>query len=615
MVAARSIPRWCAGALALVAAGSRAAAQAPAASLPPVVATHCAECHRGPDAERDFDVTALFTAGAADAADFDRRLELAVRRVRARTMPPPDEVEPPADGDRHALLAALTGQAPPRPGTRVSTIRRLTRRQYERSVEVLFGVPWHAHDLLPDDASAHGFDGVGDVQNVAPLLFEKYLDAAASVAAAVLADPAARRRALGDGASPTALARALPDLLRRAWRRPVGAAEIDELLADHAALRASGVAEDDANDALLRTVLVAPSFLFRAEVGQQDAPWQLTAHELAVRLSFLLTSAPPDDRLRAAADDGSLLRREVLVAEALRLARADDGRGLAEDFAVQWLDLSAVLTATADFRRFREIWNHALRPAMRDEVVHAFAYLVRADRSVLELLDADYAFVDATLAQHYGLPSVEGGGFRRVPLPDRRRGGVLGAGAMLMATSYPLRTSPVKRGQWILQRLLDAPPPPPPPDAGTLPADDRNDAGLTLRQQLERHRRAPRCASCHAEMDVLGFALEHYDPLGRWRDEVHGQPVDAAAELPDGVRIDGPAALKDALLRRGDDFVRAVAKNLLVFGTGRDMLLRDEPELAAIVARTRAGGDRFLVLLEAVVTSPLFTMRDPDRTP
>jgi hypothetical protein len=363
---------------------------------------------------------------------------------------------------------------------------------------------------------------------------------------------------------------------------------------------------------LLRSILASPNFLFRAEVGRPDQPWLLSAHELAVRLSYLVTSGPPDAPLRALADDQSLLRPEVLVAQARRLARKREGRGLAEDFATQWLSLRDVLTATADFRRFPAIWKNALRPALHNELVETFAYVVREDRSVLELLDADYAFVDHTLAEHYGLPAVSGRGFERVALPDRRRGGVLGAGAMLMATSYPLRTSPVKRGQWILTRLLDSPPPPPPADAGVLPKDDDNDSGLTLRQQLERHRRERRCASCHAEMDALGFALENYDPLGRWRDEVHGKPVDAAAELPDGTELDGPVALKDALLRRGDDFVRAFAKNLLVFGIGRDMLLADEPELAAVVAKTRAGGDRVSALLDAVVTSPLFTKRDPD---
>lgn len=592
-----------------------AAALAPfaPAQLPALVEVHCAGCHTGPDAERGLDVAALFAPGAAASPDFGERLLLAVRRLRARTMPPSDAERLPDDAERRTLATLFARLAPAQPGARIASLRRLTRRQYEHTVHDLFGIDWRARDLLPDDASAHGCEGLGDVQNVSPLLFEKYLDAAGSVATAVLDAPAAAAAAIG--ADELQLASALSGLLRRAFRRPVDDEEIAEWLADYDALRARGASVADARHAVLRALLVAPSFLFRAEVGQPDAPWRLSAHELAVRLSYLLTSSAPDAELARCADDASLLDRDVLAAQARRLA--GDGRDLAEGFAAQWLMLDDVLTANADFRRFPSIWNRRLRPSMREEAIRLFAAVVGEDRSVLELLDADYTFVDEVLAQHYGLPAGagEGAGFRRVALPDRRRGGLLGTAAMLMPSSYPLRTSPVKRGRWILEKLLDAPPPPPPGDAGTLPADDRQPDGLTLRQRLERHRSERRCAACHAEMDALGFALENYDPLGRWRDDVHGAPVDAAAELPDGTRLDGPVALKDALLARADDFVRAFAKNLLVHGAGRDLLLADEPALAAIVARTRQGGDRFGALLEAVVTSPLFTLRDPEHTP
>lgn len=589
-----------------------AAPRAPG-QLPVLVEVHCVECHTGPDAERGFDVAALFAPDAGAAPGFAERLALAVRRLRTRTMPPPDAERLPSDAERRALTAVLAGLAPVGPGARIATLRRLTRRQYEHTVRDLFGIEWRSRDLLPGDASAHGCAGIGDVQNVSPLAFEKYLDAADAVATAVLDAPAAAAAALG--ADELQLACALSALLRRAFRRPVDDEEIAEWLADYDALRARGADVADARHALLRAILVAPSFLFRAEVGQPDAPWRLSAHELAVRLSYLLTSSMPDAELSRRADDASLLDRDVLVAEAQRLAHARGGRGLAEDFAVQWLLLDDVLTATADFRRFPAIWNTRLRPSMKEEAIRLFAAVVGEDRSVLELLDADYTFVDDVLATHYGLPDGAGAGFRRVALPDRRRGGLLGTGAMLMPSSYPLRTSPVKRGRWILATLLDAPPPPPPGDAGALPPDDQQPDGLTLRQRLERHRSERRCAACHAEMDALGFALENYDPLGRWRDDVHGAPVDASAELPDGTRLDGPVALKDALLARADDFVRAFAKNLLVHGVGRDMVLLDEPALAAIVAAARHGADRFDALLAAVVTSPLFVLRDPDHTP
>lgn len=583
--------------------------------LPEPVEKWCTACHTAPDPEGGFDIDALFQPGLSEPDELATHLELAVQRVRGRTMPPPDEAELPSDAERRDLIEALAALAPRTPGARVATMRRLTRRQYEASVEALFGLRWPAANLLPDDPTAHGFEGVGDVQNVSPLLIEKYLEAATAVATAVLADPVAAAAALGDADSAVAGVErgALRGLLRRAFRRPVDAEEVESVLESVAALDAQGMPRSAVRHAALRMVLVSPSFLFRTERGRPDARASLSAHEMATRLSFMLTSGPPDAALAARADDGSLLDATVLSAEALRLARLRDGRGVAEDFATQWLSLRDVLSQTADFRRFGAIWKSQLRPGLLEEAVQSFAFIVREDRSVLEVLDSDYTFVDAFLAQHYGITGVKGGEFRRVTLTDRRRGGILGTGAMLMATSYPLRTSPVKRGQWILTKLLDAPPPPPPPDAGTLPRDDKNDAGLTLREQLERHRAEPRCAACHTEMDALGFALENYDPLGRWRDAVHGKPVDAAATLPGGASLAGPGALKDALVARKDDFVRAFAKNLLVHGVGRDMLLADEPELAAIVERTRKGAYRFSALLDAVVTSPLFTMRDPDQ--
>ena len=589
-----------------VAAQEEAAAPDGRPARPSLAERYCCECHAGPKAKRKFDVRALFADGAGAGAGLEDRLELAVQRLRARIMPPPDADQPTAD-ERRELATAFARLAPVVQGARVATVRRLTRSQYEHTVGDLFGIRWSARDLLPEDASAYGFDGQGDVQNVSPLLFEKYLDAAASVASTVLATPGARA-VVFDAASP--LAATLPAFLARAFRRPVSATEVNERVADVDGLLAAGVTVEAARHALLRGVLASPAFVFRAEVGRADTPAHLTAHELAVRLAYLLTASTPDAELTAHADEGTLLGREVLVAQARRLSVAHEGLRLATDFAAQWLGLRDVLTATADFRRYPEIWNGNLRPAFYQEAVRCFAALVVEDRSVLELLDADSTFVDATLAKHYGLPKVDGG-FRRVSLDDRRRGGLLGMGAMLMASSYPLRTSPVRRGKWILDKLLDAPPPPPPADAGVLPADDKQDDKLTLRQRLELHRRERSCASCHVQMDALGFALENFDVLGRWRDEIHGAPVDALGTLPDGTAMDGPLQLKAELLRRSDEFVRSMAKNLLVHGVGRALTLADEPALAAIVAATRAGGDRFSALLEAVVTSPLFTMRDP----
>jgi hypothetical protein len=354
--------------------------------------------------------------------------------------------------------------------------------------------------------------------------------------------------------------------------------------------------------------------LFRAELGADADAAQLSPFELAVRVSYFLAGTMPDAELFARAQDGTLTSPNVLHAQTRRLIAQNGGRALADRFAAQWLRFADVLTATADFRRYPQIWNGALRPSFYEEAARLFAEIAREDGSVLWLLDCDHTWINATLAKHYGLPEVKGSEYVRAPITDRRRGGVLGMGAILMVSSHSLRTSPVLRGRWILDQLLDASTPPPPPGAGTLPADDKQPDELTLRARLEHHRAQKACASCHAQIDPLGFALENFDVLGQWRTEIHGKPVDARGVLPDGTVVDGPIALKDALLLRKTDFVRALATKLLVFAIGRPMTALDEPEIAHMVDACASGGYRFGPLLDALVTSPLFLLRDPGGT-
>lgn len=573
--------------------------------LPRLVEAYCARCHGGPEPEADLAMGPLF-ARSLPAAAIGELAATAVQHLRGRIMPPADEPQPD-DRERLALVAAFSALQPVDPDARVATVRRLSRTEYTRTVRDLFGADYDAAGLLPSDASAGGFDNQGDVLNVSPLHFEKYLDAADAIARAVVADADARTRALGTGDD---VALALGALLERAFRRPVAADEVAERVALYRDLRRDGVDAEAAGAAVLRSILLSPAFLFRSERGLPQAPWRLHPYELAVRLSYFLTTSMPDAELFALARSGDLAQPDVLVGQARRLIAAGGGRALADDFAAQWLRFRDVLTAAADFRRYPQIWDKRLRPAFYEEAAQVFAAVVRGDASILALLDADFTYVNALLAKHYGLPAVDGETFRRVPLPDRRRGGVLGMAATLMVSSYPLRTSPVRRGKWILDQLLDAPPPPPPPNAGTLPADDQQPDGVTVRERLERHRRDPGCASCHAQIDPLGFALENFDVLGCWRTEVHGKAVDARATLPDGTIVDGPVALKDALLTRKADFARAMVGKMLVYAIGRPLVPADEPEVAAIVQATIAGEYRFTALLDALVTSRLFTWRD-----
>ena len=586
-----------------------------------LLARHCAECHRGAEAEKGFVVDDLLAADAeVDAAERAARAGKALLRLRSRTMPPPDAAQPTA-AERSTLATALAALQPDSADARVPAMRRLSRIEYRNTVRDVFGISWDGLEQLPEDAVAYGFDNMGDVATVSPLAFEKYHDVAATVATAVLADPAAAARVFADGEP---VARSMERLLARAFRRPALAGEIGARVALHYRLAGDGVEPAAIRHALLRSVLASPSFVFRTEQGtgpgteaggDAGAPQPLLPHELAVRLSYLLTGTMPDDALRGHADRGTLMDSAVLRAEARRLVAGNAGRALAERFGAQWLGFDLVLQATADFRVYPQVWNHALRPSFREEAVQFFAAMVRDDTSVLELLDAKHTFLDETLSKHYGIGAVQGRAFVRVELPDRRRGGVLGMGAMLMSASHSGRTSPVLRGRWILDRLLDLPPPPPPPNVGELPKDDKPVDGLSLRARLEQHRAKKSCASCHAQIDPLGFALENYDVVGLWRTELHGQPVDARGELQDGTVVDGPVALRDALLARKDDFVRTFALRLLVFAIGRPLHGRDEPELQRIAQSCIDNDHRTMALLDAVVTSPLFTHRDPGARP
>ena len=594
-------------------------AQEPVAAPRPadLAARYCAECHSGEEPERGFRVEGLFGDGVAQDGMEAQRVQQALVRLRSRTMPPPDAPQPVA-GERLALVASLAAREPDAADARTPTMRRLSRAEYRNTVQSLFGVPWDERLALPEDSVAHGFDNLGDVANLSPLAFEQYHDAASALARTVVGDRAVAQRVFGPDSrrGPVATERVLEHLLLRAFRRPALDAEVQERTRMFDALVAGGSPVEEAQAALLRSVLASPAFLFRieADAGQEEGskgPQPLGAHELAVRLSYLLTSSAPDARLAACAADGSILHDEVRVAEARRLVQATAGRALADHFGAQWLGYRQVLAANADFRRYPQIWNQRLRPSLYEEAARFFAAMVAGDESILVLLDSSHTYLDDVLSRHYGIGDVKGREFVRVELPDRRRGGILGMGAMLMTSSHSSRTSPVLRGRWVLERLLDLPPPPPPPGAGTLPPDDAPVEGLSLRARLERHRSQKACASCHAHIDPLGFALENYDVVGVWRDTLHEQPVDARGTLVDGTEVDGPVALRDALLARKDDFVRTFAARLLTYAIGRQLHGRDEPELARIVTACAANGHRFSALLEAVVTSPLFTHRGP----
>jgi len=390
-----------------------------------------------------------------------------------------------------------------------------------------------------------------------------------------------QRRFLPDPTADGALRTFVEAVAPRAWRRPVGPEEVDRVLAAVDAAHAGDAATRPGARArtALVALLVSPFFVYLAEPAEEGAV-ALTGHQLAARLSYFLWSSLPDDELREAADAGHLGEPGALEAQADRMLRDARASALAEGFATQWLAIGDLANARPDPERFPGV-DAALLDDMRRETVLSFETVLREGRDVRELLDADYVFVNERLADLYGLPGVKGPHLRRVRVTDGRRGGVLRQASVLTATSNPDRTSPVKRGKWILETLLDRAPPPPPANAGTLDESGGTLTAASLREQLARHRADPACAACHDAMDPLGFALEHYDAVGRWRERDGGVEIDASGVLPDGRRL---ADVDDlvATLRADDGFLRSLAKHLLTYALGRGVDERDEAALATL---------------------------------
>ena len=410
--------------------------------------------------------------------------------------------------------------------------------------------------------------------------------------------------------------RILASLARRAYRRPVTATDTAPLLAAFEAGRNAGDNFDDGIRWAIEALLVSPKFLFRVERDAPDTtpggPYRIVDLDLASRLSFFLWSSIPDDELVDLAAGGELSDPAVLERQVRRMLADPRSQALVENFAGQWLYLRNLRSATPDTTRFPE-FDDNLREALRRETELLFGTQLREDRSVHDLLRADYTFVNERLARHYGIPNVYGNHFRRVRHGDDKRPGLLGHGSILTVTSYPHRTSPVLRGKWLLENLLGAPPPPPPPDIPELGEEGTAAAPATMRERMAQHRASPACATCHAKIDPLGFALENFDAVGRWR---AGEPgaataIDASGTLPDGAPFDGPAAFRDALLREpwATEFATTVTEKLLTYALGRGLDHRDAPAVRRILRYARDDDHRWSSLILGIVESKPFQMR------
>ncbi len=401
-------------------------------------------------------------------------------------------------------------------------------------------------------------------------------------------------------------------LATRAWRRPVSAGEpsVDELMSFYDSGYELRGFEGGIQYALAR-LLVDPEFIYRFEHEPEDLAegdvYALNDYELATRLSFFLWSSIPDDALLAAAGSGELTEPGGREQAVRRMLADPKSAALVENFAGQWFELRAlasVLPETNDF-------DGNLRRSFRRETELLFASIVEEDRSIFDLLDADYTFVDERLARHYGIPNIRGSRFRRIEVEDESRRGLLGHGSFLTVTSAPNRTSPVMRGAWVLENVLGTPPPAPPAGVETdLDQTAAPEAGPeTLRARLERHRADPSCAACHALIDPIGFALENFDSIGAWRDDDEGHPIETATTLWDGTAIDGPAQLRSVLLERREMFARHATEKLLTYALGRPVEATDMPAVREIVRRARDADYRFSALVLGIVESVPFRMK------
>lgn len=618
----------------------------------PLLKKYCHGCHNAEEEVGELNLERFLTL--EDARRASAIFSRSGTRLRNREMPPRGAPRP-TDEEREELirwtesLQVPTGDCDQIPSDESQgwfrghvMSRRLNRVEYETTIRDLLGVRMDLRSRFPaDGAGGEGFDNFGDALYSSSILVEKYLDAADAVVraalpereheslegalremtrAATLADPAAFppgplagavRGLVERAADPAdALRHALADIMPRAFRRPVEPEELER----HVRAGMIAVEEGDSLEEGLRTalkaVLVSPHFLFLAE---PEAPTpgvhRLGDFPLASRLSYFLWSSMPDDELLAVAARGGLADEATLVAQTRRMLADPRARGFAENFGMQWLELQALGGAVRpDAARFPE-FDDALAADMREETVRLLERVFRENRSVLDLIDARYTFANDRLARIYGFPDVEGADFRLVELPDRRRGGVLGMASVLTATSQSLRTSPVVRGKWVLERVLGERIPPPPPNVGTIPADDRDMEGLSMRERMAVHRANPECASCHQTMDPIGLGLENFDPIGRWRDEQGGKPVDATGELPSGEKFSTPEQLKDVILARKDGFLRNLARKVTGYALGREITQFDQ----CVVDRARKALEEndgsAWSMIEAIVTSYPFLHR------
>lgn len=588
--------------------------------------SNCQACHQGASPAGGFAVQQVATADSMRTRP-EQWNKLALR-VRHGEMPPKAAPMPPA-ADRERFLAwtdttlrAAVCAAGPVAGR--TPARRLNRDEYAATVRDLLDLQTDLTNFLPSEgAGGEGFDNAGETLFLTPLHAEKYMDAAKFALDAAFKEYKPRTKILvakpGDGVTPEQAAQTIVRaFLGRAFRRPATNADVAEYMTLYRAARKQGQEFEPAIQFTLRAALVSPRFLFLAEPANATSDLRrVDQYALASRMSYFLWGSMPDELLFDLAELGKMHDPEVVRALIPRMLRRDQAMGFVQRFVDQWLRTRLLQADKAPDAKLFPAWNTdaEIQMDIRLQPSLFLHEILKRDLSLLNLIDSQQTILTRKLTRHFGEPMQVANANQQpqwLDLPKgSTRGGLLGMPAVLAVGSYPYRTSPVLRGAWILDSLLGTPPPPPPPDVPALEKQDSAEAPKTVREMLTKHRENAVCASCHAPIDPLGFALENYDFIGRWRDQENGKPVDNKGELPDGTVVEGAQSLKQALFDRKDLFVRNLTGKLLGYALGRGLTAQDSCAVDRIVAELKENDYRAQKLIELIVLSAPFQYQAP----
>ena len=585
--------------------------------IKPFVENYCAKCH-GSRAKAGINLQSALKNPNGESSTL--HFEKAAANVKVHDMPPEDSSKKPSNEERRQFIewiGKIKYLAPRDPGPFV--IRRLTKTEYANTLNDLYGVDRSIADVLPDEVEGEGF-----LNSISPLQSELFLDIANQVIEKIIAPkgqaPTAVQKRLFGSLPPKEAdlrkeaRKVARSLARDAYRRPASESELDVLTDVYDLGRKNDLDHTGSLSLMLKAVLVSPQFLFITPAGEpesKDKILPLDDYQLSSRLSYLLWSAPPDAELAALADKAELQKPGTLKKQVERLLKDKRGRALFDGFGAQWLRVNDLDGQVFDPKTFPQM-TPALRNAMKEEARLFFESIVRENLSVSRFVDSDYTFLNEPLAKIYETSEpISGPKMRRVKLDNPNRGGILGMPATLAATSFPNRTSPVRRGVWVLEQILGERVPSPPPDIPELEEQEHKEIeGLTLRQRTELHQTEAACRNCHKVLDPIGFGLENFDAIGRWRDKnEEGLAIDSAGKLPNGRAFSSPAELKRLLAKRESELARNLTERFMAYALGRPLGGYDQVVIDRILENVAKEGYGTRSIISEVITSYLFTFR------